>query len=263
MSKPIKLTKELKDQALKEFKDSLNKLKMSDGKVSYNKSFTYKEDEKAIIILTPLAYTKMLALLTSFDTEVAWHGIGKRIDTTKFAITDIVVYPQTVTGSNVDMDPERYAHWLMKNDDDERFNNIVMQGHSHVNFGTTPSPVDTKHQEDILSQLSDDMFYIFMIWNKRLEHTTKIYDLKENTLYEDSDIVYTIADEEYKIEAFMKDAKEQVVKKVTQPTNHPSGFGGYTSYPGVNSKPKENKKPEIGNGWRGRFSDEDDYYNRT
>ena len=40
MSKPIKLTKELKDQALKEFKDSLNKLKMSDGKVSYNKSFT-------------------------------------------------------------------------------------------------------------------------------------------------------------------------------------------------------------------------------
>lgn len=210
MSKPIKLTEKLKAQALEEFAKVLNNAKMADGKFSYNKNFTYKGDAKATICFTPLAYTKMLGLIMNFDTEVAWHGVGKRIDKSKFLISDILVYPQQVSGSTVEMDTENYAKWLMENDEDERFDNIIMQGHSHVNFDTTPSPTDIKHQEDILSQLTDDMFYIFIIWNKKLEHTSRIYDLQNNILYEDKDISYEIDSESFDFEEFLSSAKKSV-----------------------------------------------------
>jgi hypothetical protein len=36
-------------------------------------------------------------------------------------------------------------------------------------MGTTPSGVDTNLYDQLLGQLEDDMFYIFMIWNKRWE----------------------------------------------------------------------------------------------
>lgn len=51
-----------------------------------------------------------------------------------------------------------------------------------------------------------------MIWNKRLEHTTKIYDLQNNTMYEDNEIEYGITDESCDIEAFLQEARKQVSK---------------------------------------------------
>ena len=79
MSRPIYLTEELKRQALEEFSKTLASLKMSDGKVTYNKSFTYKGDDKAVVLFTPVAYAKMVGLIMSFDSEVAWHGVGHRL----------------------------------------------------------------------------------------------------------------------------------------------------------------------------------------
>ena len=253
MSRPIKLTENLKKQAIKEFEASLSNLKMSDGKINYSKNFLYKDEEKAEILFTPSAYAKMINLLMSFDSEVAWHGVGERIDgdTFKVLIRDILVYPQTVTGSNVDMNPETYAKWLMENYEDDRFNHIVMQGHSHVNFSTTPSAVDLKHQEDILAQLTDDMFYVFLIWNKKMEHTTKIYDLKTNTLFEDKDIIYNIIDENTNINAFISESKNMVKKhevKQTPVTNdfstyYNGGYGNwYSDYNSTTNNQNDSKK---------------------
>lgn len=216
MSKPIKITKKIKESALKEFAIALDNIKMSNGKISYNKTFSYKEDDKAKILFTPTAYAKMISLIMKYDSEIAWHGIGKRLDGAKFLISDIVVYPQTVSGGNVEMDTEEYAKWIIKNIDDERFDHIIMQGHSHVDFSTKPSSVDLNHQESILSQLTDDMYYIFLIWNKKLEHTTSIYDLQNNVLYEDKDISYGIYDEDFDIDEFFKEAND-VVKRRNQP----------------------------------------------
>lgn len=212
MSKPIKLTEKLKNQAVKEFESALSKMKLSDGKVSYTKGFVYKEKEHAKILLTPTAYAKMISVLMAFDSEVAWHGVGSRLDKKTFLISDILVYPQSVTGTTVEMDVEKYSDWLMANDD-ERFDNIIMQGHSHVKMSTSPSSTDCKHQEEILSQLKDNMFYIFMIWNKRLEHTTKIFDLENNVMYEDDEIDYGFSDEDCDIDEFIDEAKELVVKR--------------------------------------------------
>ena len=41
MSKPIKLTPELKQQAVQEFAKALSEMKMADGKLSYSKIFAF------------------------------------------------------------------------------------------------------------------------------------------------------------------------------------------------------------------------------
>lgn len=102
------------------------------------------------------------------------------------------------------IDTEKYALWIQENIEDERFNHIYMQGHSHVNMGTSPSSVDLNHQEEILGMLGDDDFYIFMIWNKSLASTNKIYDLKKNVMFEDKDITVKIVGQSEGLDEFIK-----------------------------------------------------------
>jgi len=200
----------MKQKAQDEFAELLADMKMSDGKISYSKAFKY-EKATAILWLTPEAYSKTVMLVTGFSDEVAWHGTVARSGKSEFIIEDIFVYPQEVTGSTVNTDQEAYTEWLYEFDD-ATFNAIRMQGHSHVNMGVSPSGVDNGHREQILDQLDANMFYIFMIWNKRLETHTLIYDMENNILYEDDDITVKIAGDE-SLEAFLADAEKKVQKK--------------------------------------------------
>lgn len=277
MSKPIKLTDDLLKKIQAEFIENVKSAKMFDGKISYTRNFKWEdaENEKAVITFTPVAFAKMVMLLQHFDSEVAWHGMAYRDNeqSNLFYITDILVYPQLVSGATVNTDQGKYTEWMYGLDNDT-FNNLKMQGHSHVSFDTRPSPVDTAHQESILKQLDDDMFYIFMIWNKKFEHTIKIYDMPKNTLYEDGDITVFIGNEGVDLDAFIKDAKETVkpkyqygggynqtaqqTRKATAPTTTaPTNKNGGGK---AKEKTKEKEKPAIGRGWRGAQDwDEDEY----
>lgn len=210
MAKPIKLTKEFIEKSIEEFSASLHKARMTDGKLSYTKNFNYKEDAKAELLFTPTAFAKVTRLIMDFTSEIGWYGCGERVGDSSFLITDILVYPQKVTGTVVDFDPVDVSNWLYENREDERFDNVIMQGHSHVMMSTFASGVDLDHQAEILSQVREDGFYIFLIWNKKFEHNNKIYDLKNNILYEDSDITVKIVGEDTDLEAFMKEAKSVV-----------------------------------------------------
>lgn len=266
MAKIIKLTPEYIDEIRLEFEELLSSSKLADGKISFTKSFG-SINRKATVYFTDIAWRKQNALIKEFDKEVAWHGIAFRgEDPTKdeYTITDIMVYPQEVTGTNVETDQSKYQTWLMMHDDDV-FNNIRMQGHSHVNMGTTPSGVDTSLYERILDQLDDTMFYIFLIYNKRGEKTYKIYDLAKNVLFETADVTVTVLDgslnntevhveeltddenkaltaclAEYRaakqLSGFLADAKTKVVNKVTQ-YQSPYPYGGYGGYGGYNKTP--------------------------
>lgn len=233
MSKPIFLTSEYVNVMVEEFRKNLSEAKMTDGKITFTKSFDYSgaDDTKAQVLFKPMAYVKMLSLLRHFDSEVAWHGTVERADDDKFIITDIIVYPQEVTGATVNTDQEEYQKWTMTLDD-ACFNAMRMQGHSHVNMGTSPSSVDTNHQQQILAQLKGNDYYIFMIFNKRLEHTIKIYDYANNVMYEDKDIVVGVADEGFDDAAFLKEADKAVKRKTytaasVQDTYPGSYTGGY------------------------------------
>lgn len=226
MSRPIKLTTDQIAVMQQEFIDSIRTMKLFDGKVNYTKNFKAEGKERASVIFSATAFAKMTMLVHSFTSEVAWHGVAFRDENikNKFYITDILVYPQTVTGSTVNTDQEAYQTWLYDFDDDV-FKNIRMQGHSHVNFSTTPSGVDLTHQEKILAQLGDDMFYIFMIWNQKFERTIKIFDLANNILYEPEDVDVLVGDDNCDLAAFVKGAKEQV-----KTTTYQYGGQGERSY---------------------------------
>ena len=68
------MTDEMKQQARADFNSMLDNLKMSDGNLNYRKCFNYN-DCKAVVLLTPEAYRKTVALLTAFSDEIggkAW-----------------------------------------------------------------------------------------------------------------------------------------------------------------------------------------------
>ena len=287
MSKIIRMTPEIRDQAVQEFAKALETGKLADGKISFTKTFG-SGDDKATVLFSPDAYIKMWMLLQDFSSEVAWHGVAYRLGTEterEYLINDIVVYPQEVSGTTVEMDTEKYALWLMENDEDERFANIHMQGHSHVNMGTTPSGVDLGHQEEILQQLGDEDFYIFMIYNKSMKHTIKIYDMLDNIMYEDKDITVRVLGATEGLDEFLKGARAMVKPKnynynrqnTTTPSSTPSkpstpapvtqfpqnanqpynpmnagkSGGEPSSKPTSKSDPTDKPKTQIGAGWRG------------
>ena len=210
MSRPIIMTDKMKSDAISEFTESLNKLKMSDGHICYKQNYFY-ENRHATVLLTPEAYRKIVALVTEFNDEVAWHGSVTRSGDSKFMIEDIFVYPQEVTGSTVNTDQAEYTKWLYDFEDDV-FSKIRMQGHSHVNMGVNPSGVDDKHREEILGLLERDMFYIFMIWNKSLQIHTLIYDMSQNILYENKDIEVRLSMSDG-MEDFLTNARTKVQKR--------------------------------------------------
>lgn len=224
MSRLIKMTPECRDECRAEFEKALSLAKLSDGKLNYTKVFS-GGDQKAVVYFAATAWAKMVLLIKDFDKEVAWHGVAHRMGEVEgeippnagareYVITDIVVYPQTVSSATVEMDTEKYAKWLMENDDDERFNHLFMQGHSHVNMPPTPSSVDLNHQEGILEMLGEHDFYIFMIWNKSFASNIKIYDMDVNTLYESGDVTVKLLDEDDSLDEFLKDAKSMVEDRV-------------------------------------------------
>lgn len=172
------------------------------------------------IVFSSQAYLKMLTLLNEFNSEVAWHGVVNRADESHFIVGDIIVYPQIVTGSTVNTDQDAYNEFMM-NLDDETYNHLHFQGHSHVNMGTTPSSTDLEHQGKIVEQLSGEDYYVFMIWNKRLEWNAWIYDMSANTVWEKADICVEVEDTNTNLSAFLSEAKTLVQKEAKKTKKKP------------------------------------------
>ena len=225
MSKYMRMTDsyrdDIKSKYIVEFSEVLDKYlsgttEMSSGKLSFIRDLP-GIDKKAVVYYTSTAWSKMVAIINEFDKEVAWHGLVKRLDPEEdkaaYLIYDIIVYPQEVTGATVNTDQAEYESWLNKFDDDT-FNSIRMQGHSHVNMSVSPSSVDMEHKESIIRQLSGDMFYIFMIWNKRMQKDITIYDYGENVFFENKDVEVKLYDSNGGLDAFIKEAKGLVKDKV-------------------------------------------------
>ena len=188
--------------------------------------FTYKLpeiDRTAYIIFTAKAYAKMLSIIMSYDSEIGWYCTAERageLDDDIYLITDVLVFPQVVTGVTVDSDDEKRIEWINELPDDVLIN-IRGDFHSHVNMGVSPSGTDDKEVNDILGKLEDDMFRIFMIWNKKLEYSARIFDMKKNIFFGTKDVVVDVL--EVEMNKFLKESKDMVAKKgytvVTTPTS--------------------------------------------
>lgn len=173
--------------------------------------------KNAYIEFTPVAWTKMWLLVDQFESEVGWHGLCSRISDNKYKIEDIIVHKQTVTGGTFRTVPEEYEEWLdaYAENDPETFFKISLHGHSHYHAGASPSGLDKELQDDITSQLAGDMFYIFMIVNRRHncqqpDMWVKIVDHKTGETYEPNQIYWSVADDTFDSVLFHMEAEKLV-----------------------------------------------------
>lgn len=227
---PIKMTDEIIRDVMQEFYSQASVLgNLQTDKFSFNKSFSKPAKDAVEVNFTLEAYHEMCALIDHFSTEVAWHGLVKRLDKTHFQVTKILIYPQKVTGATVNTDQEEYTKWLYALKDEE-FNAVRFQGHSHVNMATNPSGVDMQNQWDMINQLNSTDYYIFMIWNKRREYNVRVIDMADNVIYSGSDVKVTIGALDMK--GFLEEA-EALVKKPTPVYNYGTTYGSNArTYPG-------------------------------
>lgn len=181
-------------------------------------------DKNAYLVFTPLAWTKMWLLVDQFDSEVAWNGLCTRIDDNQYRVEDIVVHKQTVTGGTVRTDPAEYDEWLGQFDD-ETFEKIRMHGHSHYKIPSFPSGLDDELQKDISEQLVDDMFYIFIIVNRRRDMWVKIVDHKTNTTYYSNQVYWSVVGEGFDSVTFHEEAEALVAKHVYKKEDKKNGSG--------------------------------------
>lgn len=225
MAKQIKPTPEAVDAALSQAREQLLAQKSTDGNLKVEVKLPVSE-KRMRVQFAPVAYAKMLALIQGFSTEVGWYGIVTKASDSLYRIKDILVYPQEVTGATIRTDTERHTKWLMERDD-ETYCALRMQGHSHVHMAAKPSAQDLTDQSIVLDQMgSGCKFYIFMVWNKKLEHDIRVYDLDANLLFEDKDVDLSIGENGANLRSFVADAQSLVKAPSKAPAKHAFSYQG-------------------------------------
>lgn len=175
---------------VEQFKKYLETEKLDNGKISFNADLGVV-DSKASIVFTERAFMKTMLYVEKCPGEVGWHGTVERVNDHCFKVTDVFLYPQTVSGATVDTDDNEMSKWIA-NLSDETFDHMRFQAHSHVNFTVHPSSVDMDYYSRMLQRVKDEDFYLFMIFNKKWEWSAQLYDLKTNTKYETGDVMLYI-----------------------------------------------------------------------
>ena len=240
--KPIVYDQRIQDEILRDFKKFLTENRTSNNKISYTyvvtEMFKNENIKMPTVVFTTEAWLKIQTLMNNTGDEIGWHGVVKRIENNTFIITDILVYPQIVSGSNITTDQEKYQNWLMAQPD-EIFNNIRYQGHSHVYFQADPSVTDWYLYERILQTLRKTDYYIFMIINKRQELFMMIYDMAQNVVFEKGDISVTIALHNNTSLTAWHNEQTKLVTKNNIITTHSSSYGvGQTTQTKFDNKKK-------------------------
>lgn len=177
--------------------------------------------KQAVVTFGKLAWQKIRLLVEEYDVEIAWHATVCRTGEAEYFVDDILIYPQSVSPCCVRTDVDKKEVWR-ESLDEETFNAIHLQGHSHVRMGVTPSSQgytsDIHCQKQIASQIKGDDFYIFMITNKLGDMWLKIFDAQLNIVFENPDIVYSIEDEYgFDRDHFLEETHEVVEEQKQKP----------------------------------------------
>lgn len=217
----IVLDDKFKQDVIDKFINYVNTTKFTDNRINFSTDIASVIDKTQItrptVYISAVAYLKMLLYVQETNIEIAWHGtVERNQEHNWYHIKDVFLYPQTIAACTVNTDQEEYQEWLQNIEDDEVFNNIRFQGHSHVNMGTSPSGTDLNMYHNFLQVLPKDDYYIFMIMNKSKTITCFIYDLAKNLIYETQDIdIKILTNGSQDLIKDLKAEKEKYCKNVT------------------------------------------------
>ena len=105
-------------------------------------------------------------------------------------------------------------------EDESKFDDMRMHGHSHVNMSVFSSAIDDEYQRNLITNIKDGDYYIFLILNKRHDICALLYDYDKQILFETKDLnIRIISDKNESISGWAaKQIKENCKKpKVTYP----------------------------------------------
>lgn len=233
--KIIKPTQEYKNKVIKEITEQINNAKSMNSienlKIAKN-TIPFKNIKPPEIYIQTNVLEKMFALVENCPTECQWHGLVKRSKEKPevFYVYDVLVFPQINTAASTDTDEDKYMDWLitiMEDKDQDKFNDLRLHGHSHVNMNVYSSSIDDKFQEDILTNIKDDDYYIFFVLNKNRDICILLYDYLQNILFETKDIKLYLMDNETIIKNWAKEELEKNTIKQTYTKTYPSPYSWY------------------------------------
>lgn len=231
--KKINIDEAFKQDIIAKFTDYINKTKFTDNRITFATDINTAVDATNLthptVYISTTAYLKMLLYIRDTNVEIAWHGtVERNQEQNWYHIKDVFLYPQIIRAATVDTDQEKYQEWLQNIEDDEVFNNIRFQGHSHVNMGVSPSSTDLNMYNNFLQILPKNDYYIFMIMNKLGAITCFIYDLAKNLIYETADINIKILAP--KTQDLIKDIESEKTKYCEKPTYTYTNYNEYTNW---------------------------------
>lgn len=188
--------------------------------------------KKPMLLIDVEAYTKMYELVKQSSIELQWHMMVKRDKNNQtYTIYDILLFPQTNTGTSTTTDEKEFAEWQMKllMDADFPIEDLRGHGHSHVNMNVYSSGIDDAYQRDLITKVEDGDYYIFLVLNKKMEMYALIYDFDQQVVFDTNDIdIQIISSRGENIRGWCKEAIETYCKTVQ--TYNKGTYRGYQNY---------------------------------
>lgn len=250
--KKLRLTPEeweemLKDISMKFHEDcNRNITNFEYTKADVNKFLneTIKKDiKKPTLLINSNVYTKMYELVKQSPIEIQWHMLVDRdLETQEYLIYDVMLFPQTNSGTSTTTDQDEFAKWQTELIKDTTFpiEHLRGHGHSHVNMNVYSSGIDDAYQRDLITKVDNGDFYLFLVLNKKMDMYAILYDFAQQIIFETSDMNIQILDD-YGID-IRKWCEEQIKKNcktINKLTHLPKGY----YYPSNSSLKLDNEKP--------------------
>lgn len=140
------------------------------------------------LIIDKIALDKMLEYIHQSKLEIGWLGSAERIEEGYF-LNDVFLFKQEVHSTTTEITTEGLSEFsmelLQEEDGIEKWNNMRVWGHSHVDMSTSPSSQDEKQMDLFLENPND--FFIRIIGNKKEHLKIDIWDFESGVIYEDMD----------------------------------------------------------------------------
>lgn len=182
------------------------------------------------ILINSNVYTKMYELVRQSSVEIQWHMMVKRYpETGEYLIYDIMLYPQTNSGTLTTTDQDAFAEWQGNLIKDMTFpiEELRGHGHSHVNMGVYSSGIDDTYQRDLITKVQDGDFYLFFVLNKKMDMYALLYDFNQQIIFETKDMTIEILDDNgIDIRTWCAEQIKENCK-----SSRPVYRNSYTSYP--------------------------------
>ena len=205
--KKLRLNKEEKDLLIKDVQHTFEQIcKNNISTFEYTKkdvedflnTLTDNTVTPPTILINSNVYTKMYELVRQSPVEVQWHLLVHRYpEENEYEIYDILLFPQTNSGTSTTTDQDEFAEWQtnLVGDMDFPIEDLRGHGHSHVNMGVFSSSVDDNYQRNLITKVEDGDFYLFLVLNKKMEMCALLYDFEQQILFTTNDMTIEIVDE--------------------------------------------------------------------